>query len=128
VAFVVGCVLLSQAFDPSRPHPFALAELAFQQLSLAHASHASTESGCALNQSIIISGESGAGKTETAKMILPYLTACGMSGGGGDDAGTLLDQRIVQTNPVFECFGNAKVSHRRNHSSHPFSSRSFFLK
>jgi myosin heavy subunit len=77
---------------------------------------------------VIISGESGAGKTETAKMILPYLTAVGSqrqpqaatgsSSGASSSSPPGLDQRLVQTNPVFEAFGNAKTL--RNHNSSRF--------
>lgn len=105
-------------FDATKPHPYALAELAFQQLSLASQVEPSTGSTPAspaafahvINQSIVISGESGAGKTETAKMILPYLTACGRAGGKGSD----IDKRVVRTNPVFESFGNAKTLRNQN--------------
>ena len=109
-----------QPFDPNKPHPYALAELAFQQLSLAHSQAAAARAAggraaesLVVNQSIIISGESGAGKTETAKMILPYLTTAGAAA-----TGSVLDKRIVQTNPVFESFGNAKTL--RNHNSSRF--------
>lgn len=111
-----------------RPHPFALAEFAFQKMSLAHLSVAKERS--AINQCIIISGESGAGKTETAKMILPYLTKCsdsseenknGESGAARKSAKPCapdLASNILQTNPIFEAFGNAKTL--RNHNSSRF--------
>ena len=69
-----------------------------------------------VNQSIVISGESGAGKTEAAKMILPYLTSRAAASEGPN--GDCLDARVMQTNPIFESFGNAKTL--RNHNSSRF--------
>ena len=59
-----------------------------------------------MSQSVIISGESGAGKTETAKILLKYLAAVAtpQDGSGGD-----LHKRVLQTNPIMESFGCAKT-------------------
>ena len=59
-----------------------------------------------MSQSVIISGESGAGKTETAKILLKYLAAVAtpQDGSGGD-----LHTRVLQTNPIMESFGCAKT-------------------
>ncbi|KAL2327728.1 hypothetical protein Fmac_021155 [Flemingia macrophylla] len=66
-----------------------------------------------VNQSIIISGESGSGKTETAKIALQYLAALG----GGDSCA--LENEFIQINRILEAFGNAKTS--RNNNSSRFS-------
>ncbi|XP_024536357.1 myosin-1 [Selaginella moellendorffii] len=79
------------------PHAYATADSAYKEMITA-----------GLNQSIIISGESGAGKTETAKIAMQYLAALG--GGGG------VENEILETNPILEAFGNAKTL-RNNNSS-----------
>jgi len=63
-----------------------------------------------MSQSVIISGESGAGKTETAKILLQYLAAVSAQSGGD------LHNRVLQTNPIMESFGCAKTV-RNNNSS-----------
>jgi myosin heavy subunit len=70
------------------------------------------------NQSILISGESGAGKTEAAKIVLRYLSL--VSAQRGDDQEKIAAQRIATTigncSPILEAFGNAKTV-RNNNSS-----------
>ena len=83
------------------PHVYATAELAYQMLTRNK-----------MPQSIVVSGESGAGKTETNKHLMYYLAWRSKSGGGMET----LAEAILQSNPVLEAFGNAKTS-RNNNSS-----------
>ena len=64
------------------------------------------------HQCVIISGESGAGKTVNAKFIMEYLSE--VSGGIGDIE--RVKEIIMSTNPLLEAFGNAKTV-RNNNSS-----------
>ena len=61
----------------------------------------------------IHSGESGAGKTESAKLIMNYIAS--VSGKGGD-AVEKVKSIILESNPLLEAFGNAKTL-RNNNSS-----------
>jgi len=86
------------------PHIFAIAEGAYQGMS---------NSG--INQSILITGESGAGKTENTKKVIAYFaTIC--SSGKRKEGEASLEDKIVQTNPVLEAWGNAKTVRNDNSS------------
>jgi myosin-1 len=86
------------------PHLFVLAESAWKAMLTQDQ-----------NQAIIISGESGAGKTEAAKGVLEYIAA--VSGGGGGDSGIArIKATFIASNPITETFGNAKTV-RNNNSS-----------
>jgi len=86
------------------PHIFAIAEGAYQGM---------VQSG--VNQSILITGESGAGKTENTKKVISYFaTIC--SSGKRKEGEASLEDKIVQTNPVLEAWGNAKTVRNDNSS------------
>lgn len=80
------------------PHVFRVAQVAYKKLIQTHK-----------NQCCVISGESGAGKTETAKFLVEQLLA--MCNGTG-----ALEQRIVKLNPLLEAFGNAQTNMNDNSS------------
>jgi len=68
-----------------------------------------------MNQSILITGESGAGKTENTKKVISYFaTIC--SSGKRKEGEASLEDKIVQTNPVLEAWGNAKTVRNDNSS------------
>ncbi|MFH4981152.1 hypothetical protein AB6A40_007861 [Gnathostoma spinigerum] len=93
------------------PHLFAVSDEAYRNMLQNHE-----------NQSMLITGESGAGKTENTKKVIAYFAMVGASQQAqtvvekpGKKKVTLEDQ-IIQTNPVLEAFGNAKTV-RNNNSS-----------
>jgi len=97
------------------PHLWANADEAWRNMMQDHE-----------NQSMLITGESGAGKTENTKKVIAYFAflgqaqaeAMGIKKDDGNKEGgkASLEDQIVQTNPVLEAFGNAKTV-RNNNSS-----------
>lgn len=67
------------------------------------------------NQCVIISGESGAGKTEAAKRIMQYIAAVS---GGRDSSIQEIKDMVLATNPLLESFGCAKTLRNNNSSRH----------
>merc|ERR1711878_225926 len=67
------------------------------------------------NQSILITGESGAGKTENTKKVISYFASIGASGKRKEGEASL-EEKIVATNPVLEAWGNAKTVRNDNSS------------
>ncbi|XP_020398063.1 myosin-17 isoform X4 [Zea mays] len=84
------------------PHVFAIADAAYRQMINEGKSN-----------SVLVSGESGAGKTETTKLLMRYLAFLGGRSGTGERT---VEQQVLESNPVLEAFGNAKTV-RNNNSS-----------
>ena len=90
----------SNAFQ-NEPHIYALAEQMYKNLRDGNQ-----------DQCVLISGESGAGKTEASKKVMEYIAAVSRAGGAvGRVAGMLLG-----SNPILEAFGNAKTIRNDNSS------------
>ncbi|KAJ9092356.1 class II myosin [Naganishia friedmannii] len=90
------------------PHVFAIAEASYYSMN------SNKE-----NQCVIISGESGAGKTEAAKRIMQYIAAVSAAPGGGAGEGIEgIREMVLATNPLLESFGCAKTLRNDNSSRH----------
>merc|ERR1712012_1272049 len=86
------------------PHLWAITETAYRNMLQNNK-----------NQSMLITGESGAGKTENTKKVIAYLAQVAASGKKAAKKVSLEDQ-IVATNPILESYGNAKTSRNDNSS------------
>ncbi|XP_071547363.1 myosin heavy chain, muscle-like isoform X49 [Panulirus ornatus] len=87
------------------PHIFAISDGAYTDMLQNHE-----------NQSMLITGESGAGKTENTKKVIAYFANVGASTKKKEEKKQNLEDQIVQTNPVLEAFGNAKTVRNDNSS------------
>jgi myosin-3 len=101
-------------FNPSEPpvpypHVYGIAQAAIRNLRLMNK-----------NQCCLISGESGAGKTESAKyfvnLVLQYSLHNGGAGGAMTGDSGELERKIIESGPVLEAFGNAATSLNDNSS------------
>lgn len=96
--------------EDTKPHIFSMADEAFRNL---------VDEG--QNQSILVTGESGAGKTENTKKVIQYLAAVATSdtpraAKASQRQMTNLSEQILRANPILEAFGNAQTV-RNNNSS-----------
>ncbi|KAF0892731.1 hypothetical protein E2562_017698 [Oryza meyeriana var. granulata] len=89
-------------FGELSPHVFAITDASYRAMVSEDRS-----------QSILVSGESGAGKTETTKLIMRYLTFV-----GGRATGDIrsVEQQVLESNPLLEAFGNARTVRNDNSS------------
>ena len=143
---------------PLPPHVYAVADGAFRAVGLARelllggggsgsgsGGGGGGGGGAVVNQAILVSGESGAGKTETTKFIMRYIATIasagyvrgqvhtvveGGGGGGGGGGGAAaaaaaaaaagggggVEQRVLESNPILEAFGNARTIRNDNSS------------
>jgi myosin-5 len=93
------------------PHLFAIAEEAFMDMIRDKK-----------NQTVVVSGESGAGKTVSAKYIMRYFATRespdnpGGRSKRGSESMSETEEQILATNPIMEAFGNAKTTRNDNSS------------
>ncbi|GAB6032023.1 myosin I [Chamberlinius hualienensis] len=89
-----------QSMGDLDPHIFAVAEEAYTKVEREDQ-----------NQSIIVSGESGAGKTVSAKYAMRYFATV-----GGSTKETQVEKKVLASNPIMEAIGNAKTTRNDNSS------------
>lgn len=108
-----ACADAAPSAATAAPHLFAIARAAYLDMARN-----------ARNQSILISGESGAGKTEATKIMMKYYAlTCSASArsvaaasAGAGSAPTSIESQVLQSNPILEAFGNARTTRNDNSS------------
>lgn len=85
--------------DELPPHVYAATANAYRGLTARN-----------LNQCILVSGESGAGKTETVKILMNHIASV------ASNSGNLIVDKLLKSNPLLESFGNAKTIRNDNSS------------
>lgn len=109
----------------ARPHVYSVAARAFRFMTEPNEALLLGKSAALRDQSIIISGESGAGKTEASKYVMRYLITVanallqqqgkGSGGkGGAEQNADLIERCLLRSNTVLEAFGNAKTLRNDN--------------
>jgi myosin-5 len=96
----------SQDLDPKshvEPHVYETSSLAYRGLAVD-----------GQNQSILVSGESGAGKTETVKILMSHLAS--IQSKNNQVVKSDIVERVLDSNPLLEAFGNAKTARNDNSS------------
>eukprot|EP00066_Takifugu_rubripes_P018966 XP_011608232.1 PREDICTED: unconventional myosin-IXa isoform X2 [Takifugu rubripes] len=90
----------NHALGKLEPHIYAVADVAYHTMLQRER-----------NQCIVISGESGSGKTQSTNFLIHHLTALSQKGFASG-----VEQIILGAGPVLEAFGNAKTAHNNNSS------------
>merc|ERR1712200_104372 len=101
----VSKIYLGKRRNEAPPHLWAIAECAYRGML-----------GNKKNQAMLITGESGAGKTENTKKVITYLAMVATGAGKKSEKKVSLEDQIVATNPILESYGNAKTSRNDNSS------------
>ena len=102
-----GYLREGETIQENLPHSWAVAHNTYYEMR--------NDNG---NQSILVSGESGAGKTEASKIVMKYLNAVSSLRGMEEEkkAGRQVGLKMMQSNPILEAFGNAKTVRNDNSS------------
>eukprot|EP01083_Nonionella_stella_P291786 992606_1 len=85
-----------------RPHPYGVSARSYMRM---------IQRKC--NQSVVVCGESGAGKTETTKLLMRYLA---MTAPSASMESSIVEQQIIAASPILEAYGNAKTVLNNNSS------------
>merc|ERR1711988_1760117 len=101
----VSKIYLGKRRNEAPPHLWAIAEGAYRDMLQNKK-----------NQAMLITGESGAGKTENTKKVISYLAAVAAPKKASASKKVSLEDQIVATNPILESYGNAKTSRNDNSS------------
>ena len=98
-------IYLGKRRNEAPPHLWAIAEGAYRNMLSNKKDNA-----------MLITGESGAGKTENTKKVITYLAMVATGGGKKVEKKVSLEDQIVATNPILESYGNAKTARNDNSS------------
>merc|ERR1719167_2073705 len=98
-------IYLGKRRNEAPPHLWSIAETAYRGMLQ------NTK-----NQAMLITGESGAGKTENTKKVITYLAMVATGSGKKAEKKVSLEDQIVATNPILESYGNAKTARNDNSS------------
>merc|ERR1712141_973551 len=98
-------IYLGKRRNECPPHLWAIAEGAYRNMLQNKKDNA-----------MLITGESGAGKTENTKKVITYLAMVATGAGKKTEKKVSLEDQIVATNPIMESYGNAKTSRNDNSS------------
>ena len=98
-------IYLGKRRNECPPHLWAVAECAYRNMITTKKDNA-----------MLITGESGAGKTENTKKVITYLAMVATGSGKKSVKKVSLEDQIVATNPILESYGNAKTARNDNSS------------